>query len=347
MLFRSRSRAEQSRAEHNIWLDFWKFYMSIIIVIFHYNCFYLGGQSEFLCRGGYICVDAFFVISGFFCAKILLNKKCTMKEFIGKRYKKLYPYYMLSLIFAVISMILLDRIETVPFKLIVAAAIEEVLCVQEWGFLNLPFSFNGITWYVSAMLLVAIIFCSICKYIEHKNIQKVIAFFMIICAMIIFFKFGHLDLHGVLKFHFPVGVARGILGMGVGWFTYCYKDNLLSIISKFSNLFAVSIFLFTVLTVYTKNGISDFIVYPLSVIILIASYRLPRKIFFDYPCFKYLGNLSYMIYLIHITLFNLLSKYIIEFNVVFFTFTSVLLSIVFIRIMKVIANMYKVVARKI
>ena len=119
------------------------------------------------------------------------------------------------------------------------------------------------------------------------------------------------------------------------------------LISKFPNLFAVSIFLFTVLTVYTKNGISDFIVYPLSVIILIASYRLPRKIFFDYPCFKYLGNLSYMIYLIHITLFNLLSKYIIEFNVVFFTFTSVLLSIVFIRIMKVIANMYKVVARKI
>ena len=113
--------------------------MSIIIVVYHYNYFYLGWQSEILFRGGYICVDAFFVISGFFCAKILFNSNNTIKEFICKRYKKLYPYYILSLIFAVISMIILDRIDDVPLKLVLAAAVEEVLCVHEWGFLNLPF----------------------------------------------------------------------------------------------------------------------------------------------------------------------------------------------------------------
>ena len=94
----------------------------------------------------------FFVISGFFCAKILFNSNNTIKEFICKRYKKLYPYCILSLIFAVISMIILDRIDDVPLKLVLAAAVEEVLCVHEWGFLNLPFYFNGVTWYVSAML---------------------------------------------------------------------------------------------------------------------------------------------------------------------------------------------------
>ena len=334
----TQSRAEQSRAEHNIWLDFWKFCMSIIIVVYHYNYFYLGWQSEILFRGGYICVDAFFVISGFFCAKNLFNSNNTIKEFICKRYKKLYPYYILSLIFAVISMIILDRIDDVPLKLVLAAAVEEVLCVHEWGFLNLPFYFNGVTWYVSAMLLVSIIFCFICRYIDHKNIHKVIVFFVLICAMLLFFKFGHVHVHGLLKFHFPIGVVRGILGMGVGWLTYCYKNKLIYFIGKFPNAFAVGGGLFIILTIYTKNGLSDFMIYPIAVITLIASYNMPQKNCLRYACFRYFGEISYVIYLIHITLFNLLSKYIIEFDVVFFTFTSILLSIIFMRAIKFIKN---------
>lgn len=68
-------------------IDIWKMILAIIIAIYHYNYAY-GLSYPYLFPGGYICVDAFFTISGFFLMKsIVENPNAGIFRFIWKRIK--------------------------------------------------------------------------------------------------------------------------------------------------------------------------------------------------------------------------------------------------------------------
>jgi len=99
-------RNKELRKERNIYIDFLKLYMSVIIILYHYNYFKLGWTNPYLFRGGYLCVDVFFMISGFYFIKSFDKKESRgsiyiLKE-IGKRMKRLYPQYFIALLLSVI-----------------------------------------------------------------------------------------------------------------------------------------------------------------------------------------------------------------------------------------------------
>lgn len=55
-------------------LDLLKFMLAIIIVVYHYNYFNLKWENNFMFRGGYLAVDIFFIISGFYLNTLLIVK---------------------------------------------------------------------------------------------------------------------------------------------------------------------------------------------------------------------------------------------------------------------------------
>ena len=59
-------------------ISLWKFIFAVIIVLFHASAFYPNWNNYFV-KGGYIAVEFFYVISGYYLAKNILNKKSIKK----------------------------------------------------------------------------------------------------------------------------------------------------------------------------------------------------------------------------------------------------------------------------
>lgn len=72
----------QKNNNHNGIVSLWKFIFAIVIMFFHTNGFYPNYQNPIF-RWGYISVEFFFIISGFYFAKKVLKEKYNNKS-IGK-----------------------------------------------------------------------------------------------------------------------------------------------------------------------------------------------------------------------------------------------------------------------
>ena len=98
-----------TKPKRNGIVSLWKFIFSLVIAFFHGSEFYLPNQNPFFLKG-YIVVEFFFIISGFYFAAEVIKKRYSKKElgndlllFIWKKIKSFLPYifvgYFFSLIF--------------------------------------------------------------------------------------------------------------------------------------------------------------------------------------------------------------------------------------------------------
>ena len=62
------------------------------------------------------------------------------------------------------------------------------------------------------------------------------------------------------------------------------------------------------------------------------AYNLPNDYFVRFEIFKYFGKLSYVIYLLHLTIFNLLKTYIGDFSLGWFITIVVFFSLITMKI---------------
>ncbi|MBR4196229.1 MAG: acyltransferase family protein [Synergistaceae bacterium] len=156
-------------------------------MIYHYNFFLLGWNSNILFRGGYICVDAFFVISGFMCAKVLLSlsRETSFFSWLKRRLMTLYPYYIAALIPAVCTGVFLNGFHGMRR---VIAILEELAMIQEWGIINCFPYYNGATWYISAMMFVSCVYFFLSKKFTPKIQAYIIAALSALCFSVIVHK---------------------------------------------------------------------------------------------------------------------------------------------------------------
>lgn len=146
-------------------IDFWKFVYSIIIMLQHSR--EIRGYTLFLI-GGSIGVEFFFIVSGYLMvASFERQEKCgeiaqDTFDFIKRKSKPLFPAVWAS---GIIGIIVTNVIAHSTIK-------EWMKCVVNnvWAFLLIDFSgmrgkpVNGVTWYLSAMLLIMLILYPImCK----------------------------------------------------------------------------------------------------------------------------------------------------------------------------------------
>ena len=137
-------------------VDFMKFVFSVIIVLFH--------TYRILPRG-YLGVEFFFVVSGYFMSAHYYNNKekysidnlgKSTLLFVKNKISKILPNYYIAWIIAFI----VTHVYKKSFGIRVLLydffrAIPELLLLGMTGFWDYTHSYNVVVWYISAMLLVS------------------------------------------------------------------------------------------------------------------------------------------------------------------------------------------------
>ncbi len=146
--------------EHNENIDFFRLISCILIALLHFESAMYPEKNFF--SGGYLAVDFFFIVSGFYLYKNYSVRQEMPIVYMHNRVKKLYPMYFVGCILAIFYSLLemLKAHKTIAdILLFFIKEIPEILCLQMFGITNQWVNFP--LWYVSALLLSSIILYSI------------------------------------------------------------------------------------------------------------------------------------------------------------------------------------------
>jgi len=274
--------------------DILKLVLAVIIVFYHYN------YSEdlkyiFLFRGGYICTDVFFVISGFLLMKSFEVNIPSVTKLYYKKIMNLGMEYYIALLLALIVRLLAntkERILDIGIEVLL-----EIFAVQEWGIYRRVQEINGVCWYISALILCSLIFAFICKIIRNPKAQ--IAVFILIgsiCSVAVLSLNNGLTIHGIVYGHISLGAIRGMIGLSVGACAYYVRDKI-AIPKEIG--YAMTLFIILA-SVFCNSNIFDFAIIPVAffTIVFFSNIQVTRPVVCAIEKYK-IRKLSYVLYLVH------------------------------------------------
>jgi peptidoglycan/LPS O-acetylase OafA/YrhL len=321
-------------------LDAVKFFLSLCIVIYHYNYFNLNWSSNYLFKGGYLAVDIFFIITGFLFYNSInkKNHEIKIKDFILRKTKKLYSQYIFALIlifvYSVFIKVISESYSILSFLKYCIHFISEAIFIQEWGIPKLSSDINGVTWYISAMILDMILLLLILKISNYK--YNFIIFCFISISIYIFFIItrNNIHVHGDRYAVFITsGVLRGLAGISMG----CICNMISKIIKNkkiFSNkildifLWSFSLFLTCFVLIYAKDSLFDFMIIPVGCILVISSVLKTGDNEKIKKIYMYGGSLSYVIYLNHILVKYLLDSILKNYSLITYLASVLIVAII-------------------
>ena len=157
-------------------IEFLRFFASLMVVIWHYQHFFLPYNSNSLIdinsdyklislitfyKIGFLGVYIFFCISGIVFAATYLNRgKISINDFFYRRFARLYPLHLITLV--IVAIIQLYNIEILgKYEIYLVNDLKHfflnLFFISNWGFQK-GYSFNGPIWSVSTEILVYIFF---------------------------------------------------------------------------------------------------------------------------------------------------------------------------------------------
>ena len=134
--------------KRNLELDLLKFVACLIIVFHHYSALFMGTK---IFQGGYVCVELFFLISGYFLAGETdadNGNGVAAFQCVFKRIKNIYPYFLMAYF---ITCIMQWSTIAAEAEIKVQRVIWDLLFMVEMGFGGTPILPVG--WYLSAMFI--------------------------------------------------------------------------------------------------------------------------------------------------------------------------------------------------
>ena len=197
-------------------ISFWRIVFTLIVVLLH--CGYG--------KGGYIAVEFFFLVSGFLLAKNIYDDNISIKEFVLKRIKRLYPMYIFAL-FLYIALIAALGFTTSGFGLreYINTIIEQLVGQWQNVFMLQVFDGKEITvnfaaWYVAALFWVSIIYFVLSKIFPRKVYTAFVAISVLLMGAYLFVSCGQLDLWKDYRFFVSEGIFRAYFEIGLGIIAY-------------------------------------------------------------------------------------------------------------------------------
>lgn len=215
-------RMNNKTKNHNGEIGLLKFLFSLLILSYHL------GNNFGKFKYGYIAVEFFFIVSGFYLCKSAFKKNVSDKDisnssfsFIVKKIIRFTPYYILLFIFALPVWIFIDHYSLDQFLDSIA-----ILLFIPNNSGNYSYSISMITWYINAMLLVEFIIYPLLLKFKDKIIY-------LISPLVIFFLFCFLMInYGFIggpwqtaTFCFK-GVVRALMDINIGILIYGILDKL-------------------------------------------------------------------------------------------------------------------------
>ncbi|MBR4262157.1 MAG: acyltransferase [Bacilli bacterium] len=213
------------REKHNGIIGLWKFIFSIVILIFHSRGLYSYLNTS-LFRGGYIAVEFFFIVSGYYFAKSVLKQKYDKDnigketvQFISKKIKIFFPYVLVACLLSLI--IKYDALN----KNALVNSVWDILLLRQFGF-GRPLV-AGQIWYLGVMLVSMFILYPIIK--KHK--ENYILIFSPIIALFFLGWLRHFKLSIDNSYANWIGLTnsgtlRGFAEINIGMLIYLLSEKL-------------------------------------------------------------------------------------------------------------------------
>lgn len=317
---------EVKTAGRNGVIDLMRFVFCIIIVIFHSRN--LGGGTvakPLFADAGYICVEFFFLVSGFLMAKSALTMPDSSQglgvetvRFLWKKIRLVLPYYFLAIVFSFVQQIVANGFSF-------AVAVQNFLLgIWDITFLSASgiegFSLIYATWYLSAMYLaMLILFPMLRKW--KKN------FIYIIAPLLAIFLLGYLSqIYGNLDQYTNhwngvfSGMIRAVAEISLGCVCYAACEKIKS--CRFTRLSRVLITIAQIVgygyVVYRMHNLPGkqfgFVLVAILAICLTLSFSGQgiAAPFFHGSAYPWLGKMSLIIYVNHMWIKNSIAMLLAE-----------------------------------
>lgn len=211
---------------YKVMVGLMKFFFSIMIVchhsgpIFDYKWCILGG--------GYIGVEFFFIVSGYFLAnsvkglenvatEVTLPGKAT-RQFVFGKIKKIMPNYLCAILlsFGLYAVVRSYGMQTILQNMVLV--LSEVFFLQMAGF---PGSWvTGVAWYLSAMYIVMFAIYPIYRYKRDIFINIVAPISIVLIYGGFAHNYGHLNQPDMWMVFVFKGVLRAFAGISLGCVVY-------------------------------------------------------------------------------------------------------------------------------
>lgn len=230
--------------KRNTKIDLLKFIFSVVIVLYHGRHVTNNGLEVDIICGGYLAVDFFFLVSGYYFALSAINRQANALQteasgvgtetiaFMKKKICILMPNYLVAWVIALFVKNAFDS-KFPPDALVDKFdSIWEVLFLREFG-IGSSYFVNGAAWYISAMLIV--------MFVLYPLILKNADFFLKIFAPIaslfllgiMFQSFTTLSAPGYWFGGFVFkGIIRGMCEILLGCVIFVLADYFKGIIFK-------------------------------------------------------------------------------------------------------------------
>lgn len=319
--------------QRNLGFDFFRYLFALIILLHHAfkPLRFLGENREFVkFETGYLAVDAFFILSGFFIALSVKNNPCSFSCILQKRLLRLYPEYF----FISIISLIINYTSNYPDCVLNFLMISDINNVK-------PLLIGS--WYVSVLFWVSIPFYILIT--NYKNITPLVITMVLLTSFLYAYtKYNNFAFNSkpLIDNIWSAGFLKGIIdiSLGICLFNSCefIKKNDLFKIFRYKKIFLflleiISIVLILNLLTGEKPSKNDFIFFIpcclwISIIYFNKSFFLHDFWLNKYTC---LFKTSYALYLSHMIILKIL-EYHIEitfYNWKLYLFYSIILSITF------------------
>lgn len=216
-------------------VDFLRFIFAVMIVMYHCCEFFSFKTGNLVTKylpgliHGYICVDFFFVIAGFFLFANL--KQVKTFDFALKRFYRLAPLIWFYIILSIIYCIFVHS----PIHF-------DNYFLKIFLFSNIGFSpktDTALHWFIPVIFWVSVFYFYIAKIFDKKYLNLII-WVITICSLgcLLNYKSYDINLHSKNIYLFiNAGVIRGLAGMGIGYFiNELCNTNVLEKCSKFGTV---------------------------------------------------------------------------------------------------------------
>lgn len=293
-------------------IDFWRFFFSLLIILWHMNLFaWLPSKYSF--KGASIGVEFFFIVSGYLMAKSSLEYNNDIGtdtiKFILKKVSTIFPYYIFAFVLSIVAENSIIKTDFVTFLKNIGYSVWELFFLRISGLKGDGINMIvGGSWYLSAMFISMFILFPLIK--KNRDL-----FINVIAPIIVIFTFGYFSqTRGNIKVELefvgvvPLGLIRALAIISLGCICFAICERLRSLNFDLSGkvfLALVECLCFSSVIVHSyslERGQIDFInILLLAIAITIVfSQKSIISNYFNSSIFYWLGKLSLALYLNHV-----------------------------------------------
>jgi peptidoglycan/LPS O-acetylase OafA/YrhL len=320
---------------------------ALTIALHHFKINTLIYSSNYI-QNGSLVVDFFFVLSGFVIAFNYIDKINSKKEIITfqkKRFYRLYPLHLLTLLIfvfiEVLKIFIINYTDLEPTYLPFDSFNNYYSLVSNFFLLHGLYgtSYNIPSWSISAEFYVYFIFA----LIVYKFINQNKFFYLLIVISLIVFLLEHYGLKSLQKFIYP---TRCLYSFFIGVLTYYFFNKNQKKINYILPLICLLMSIVFIIKSHKLDVNFRYIIAPLFFApTIFFTANLKNENFYykilSNKFFVYLGSLSYGIYMIHfavIWFFRQISKFfynVLELDnlLIFDKSTGIIITVFFIALL--------------